>query len=104
MHHAASQSPIDPRIARALRTWLGWGIAAVLLLPFARGHLDALGWLPMWLVAMPASALWAAHRFALPHGPVPAAREGGARRRRRGVPQARRRDRGVVVPRRLRAA
>ena len=36
MHHAASQSPIDPRIARALRTWLGWGIAAVLLLPFAR--------------------------------------------------------------------
>jgi hypothetical protein len=87
MHHAASQSPIDPRIARALR-----------------GHLDALGWLPMWLVAMPASALWAAHRFALPHWPARAAREGGPRRRRRGVPQARRRDRAMVVPRRLKAA
>ncbi|MEO6102457.1 MAG: hypothetical protein ABIP44_02325, partial [Pseudoxanthomonas sp.] len=67
-------------------------IAMVLLLPMARGASDWLGWLPMWLVGMPAVALWSLHRFRLPK-----AAKGGAHalaRRRRTGAQARRR----VVP------
>jgi hypothetical protein len=93
----------DPRIERALRTWITWGALAVLLLPAARGHTAWLGWMPLWLVAMPATAWWALHRFALPRWPVNAVRE-GQRRRRRGAPQARRRERNPAFARRLRAA
>jgi hypothetical protein len=100
----ASHTEHDPRIERALRTWLLWGTVAVLLLPAARGHTAWLGWMPLWLVAMPASAWWALHRFALPHWPAAAAVREGQRRRRRGGPQARRRDRTATFARRLRAA
>jgi hypothetical protein len=90
-----------PRLARALRTWLILGVVAVLLVPFARTNTTWLGFLPMWLVAMPASALWALNRFALPK---PATAAATAIRRRRRAPQARRRSgRGTVV-RGLRAA
>ena len=99
---APSASPADPRIARVLRTWLLWGAVAVLLVPAARMHTIALGWLPLYLVAMPASALWALHRFALPRWPV-AVRDGRGRRRRH-APQARRRERPARQVRRLRAA
>lgn len=74
------------RIARTLRAWLVFGVVAVLLIPFARTNTALLGWLPMWLIAMPASALWALHRFSLPHLP-----EREIARRRRRAPQARRR-------------
>lgn len=41
------------------------GALLVLLVPGARGS-AAIGWLPMWLVAMPAAAWWAARGFPLP--------------------------------------
>ena len=37
---------------------LGVGLVLVILVPAARG-MSAIGWLPMWLVAMPAAAWWA---------------------------------------------
>jgi hypothetical protein len=98
-----TDTAFDPRIARTLRTWLTFGIAAVLLFPFARENTTWLGYLPMWLVAMPAAALWALHRFALPHWPVTVAR-GTQRARRRSAQATRRRDRGVRSQRNLRAA
>jgi hypothetical protein len=93
----------DPRLDRALRICLTWGTLAVLMLPFARGYSTMIGWLPLWLIAMPACAWWALHRFALPRWPAAQpAREN--RRRRRTVPQARRRERAAVSRRRLQAA
>ena len=77
---------IDPRLERFLRRTVLVGLLAVMLLPAARGSSALLGWLPLWLLAMPLSAWWALHRFALPRWPRPV----GVRRRRMR-PQARRR-------------
>lgn len=75
------------RIAAIARRATLLGLAVVLLLPAARAHNQWLGWLSMWLVAMPASAWWAASGFRLATAePV---RE-GLRRLRRTRPQARR--------------
>jgi predicted MFS family arabinose efflux permease len=81
-----------PQLERSLRLLLGAGLALVLLLPAARGFSEWLGWWPMWLVGMPAVALWALHRFRLP-ARVTVARKGvqAAPRRRRSGAQARRR-------------
>ena len=49
------------RVASTLRILLTLGVLAVLLLPAARGN-SAMGFLPLWLIAMPASALWALRR------------------------------------------
>ena len=49
------------RLASLLRIVLTLGVLAVLLLPAARGN-TSLGFLPLWLIAMPASALWALRR------------------------------------------
>lgn len=100
-HDRRNHVHIDPRIERVLRTWLLWGALAVLLLPAARMHTAWLGWLPMWLVAMPASAWWALHRF---RWPLPAASGTLARVRRRRPPQARRREMGPRMTRQMRAA
>jgi hypothetical protein len=82
---------IDPRLERALRRIVLVGLLAVMLLPAARGSSALLGWLPLWLLAMPLSAWWALHRFALPRWPRPVA----AQRRRRTRPQARRRGQAL---------
>ena len=81
-----------PQLERSLRLILSLGLALVLLLPAARGVTEWLGWLPMWLVGMPAVALWALHRFRLP-ARATAMRKGvqAAPRRRRSGAQARRR-------------
>jgi hypothetical protein len=79
----ASDRP-DAALDRVLRRAVLTGLVLVLLVPLARASTDALGWLPLWLVGMPAVAWWALHRFRLPAGW--AARV--ARRRR--APQARR--------------
>jgi len=80
----------------ALRTAVAFGLFAVLLLPAGRGYSEAVGWLPLWLLAMPLSAWWALHGFALPRWPE--ADAGVLVRRRRRGPQARRRraDRAVA--------
>lgn len=79
----------DRRLRIALWRVLWLGVAAVLAVPAARGDSAWLGWLPLWLVGMPACALWALHRFRLPALPLPAASARALRRRRGG--QARRR-------------
>lgn len=87
----------------ALRYALAVGALLVLMLPAARGSQSAIGWLPMWLVAMPAMAWWALHRFRLPswRRAEPAEAGQAVRRRRRGAVQARRRVRPAVIARPL---
>ena len=89
MHRHADRH-VDPRLDQLLRRLIGAGLLAVLLLPAARGSTAWLGWMPLWLVAMPLSAWWALHRFALPlpRAAIPA--RASRARRRRGA-QARRR-------------
>lgn len=87
----------------ALRYALAIGALLVLMLPAARGSHAAIGWLPLWLVAMPALAWWALHRFRLPawHRPALPAQATAVRHRRRGAVQARRRARPAVSVRPL---
>lgn len=86
--HRPEDRDVDPALDHLLRRLVYLGVFAVALLPAARGSTVWLGWMPLWLVAMPLSAWWALHRFALPRC-APALRT-TAPRRRRGA-QARRR-------------
>ena len=91
----------DPRLESLLRHAVAIGAVLVLLLPEARGSHVALGALPLWLLAMPLSAWWALHRFALP-GWLPARTAAASLPRRSTRVQARRRPRPVrplVLPR-----
>lgn len=87
-----------------LCTALAVGLVLVALLPAARG-VSAVGWVPMWLVGMPAVAWWAVRGF-----PLPAAREPRRvpvavhRHGRRAAPQARRRARAAAPVESRRAA
>lgn len=90
---------VHPQLERSLRLILGAGLALVLLLPAARGFSEWLGWWPMWLVGMPAVALWGLHRFRLPARvasvrkraqAAPHRRRSGAQARRRVSPQLKR--------------
>ncbi|CAN7150640.1 hypothetical protein LJR143_000063 [Pseudoxanthomonas sp. LjRoot143] len=93
--HAVRPDRPDVHLDRVLRRAVLAGVALVLLVPLARASTDWLGWLPLWLVGMPAVAWWALHRFRLPTG----TRLTGAARRRRS-PQARRiRARTTALPR-----
>ena len=84
-----SVATVDPILERALRRVVLFGLLAVTLLPAARGTSAWLGWLPLWLLAMPATAWWALHRFRLPRWSEP--RPTPLRHRRRSGAQARRR-------------
>ncbi|KRA46937.1 hypothetical protein [Pseudoxanthomonas sp. Root630] len=85
MSHQSSQNRPDAGLDRALRRVVLSGLALVLLVPLARASTDALGWLPLWLVGMPAVAWWSLHRFRLPSA-MRRLRPAGRRR----APQARR--------------
>jgi len=88
--HAEPAAPaVRDTLEAALRAAVAFGLFAVLMLPAGRGYSQAVGWLPLWLLAMPLSAWWALHGFALPRWPRAAARRSIAPRRR--APQARRR-------------
>ncbi|TKR31135.1 hypothetical protein FCE95_10195 [Luteimonas gilva] len=80
---------VDPRLDAALRQIALIGLIAVLTIPAARGSSVWLGWMPLWLLAMPLTAWWALHRFRLPR----AAAAGQRRTRPRAHTQARRRTR-----------
>lgn len=88
----------DPRLVLALRRIAFVGAALVVALPAARGHSQWFGALPLWLLAMPLSSLWALHGFRLPRrlvgslhaGSVHAGSSVDASPRRRRHPQARR--------------
>lgn len=56
----------DPRIACVLLVMLAAGTMAMLCLPFLRGYHAQIGWLPLWLLLMPAAALVCLYRFRLP--------------------------------------
>ncbi|WP_240318550.1 hypothetical protein [Lysobacter sp. TY2-98] len=75
-----------------LCTLLAVGTVLVVLLPAARGD-SALGWLPMWLIGMPAVAWWALHGFAWPRRAMVDEPVVVAATTRRSAPQARRRVR-----------
>lgn len=89
--HRHADLAFDPRLDQILRRLIGWGALAVLLLPAARGTSAWLGWMPLWLVAMPLASWWALHRFRLPRLARERARASAPRRRRHGG-QARRRS------------
>ena len=99
--HRHADLAFDPRLDRILRRLIGWGVLAVLLLPAARGTSAWLGWMPLWLVAMPIASWWALHRFHLPLRMTERARTSTPHRRRRGA-QARRRP--ITQPMLARAA
>ena len=80
----------DPRLVLALRRVVIAGAVLVVALPAARGHSQWLGALPLWLLAMPLSSLWALHGFRLPR--LGAASPIATAPRRRRSPQARRRQ------------
>lgn len=89
----------DPRLDALLRHAIVIGVVLVLLFPAARGMHATIGWLPLWLLAMPVTAWWALHRFALPL--ASAAERRSVARGRRAVAQARCRPqrRREVLPR-----
>lgn len=96
-HHDIRRGREDRRAAScfegALRHAVAIGALLVLLLPAARGFHEQLGWLPMWLLAMPAAAWWGVHGFALPRLRGEVDTEARRARPRRTGPQARRRSR-----------
>lgn len=54
-HTPDKRPPAGPRIALAVAaTWFALGCAALLLMPGLRGDDPWLGWLPFWLVGVPA--------------------------------------------------
>ena len=57
---------LHPQAVLVLRRALLGGLALVALLPAARGSNPWLGWMPLWLVLMPACALWVAEGLPLP--------------------------------------
>ncbi|KRD77129.1 hypothetical protein [Lysobacter sp. Root983] len=95
--------PIDPRVEQALRYIVAIGAVLVLLLPAARASSAQIGWLPLWLLAMPLTAWWALHRFRLPWRAQDQAAAAPVRRRRPGA-QARRRARPLARAAAARAA
>ncbi|MGH8039580.1 MAG: hypothetical protein ACREPC_13315 [Stenotrophomonas sp.] len=84
---ASALAAPDPQVLRCVRQIALAGLALVLVWPAARGSSQWLGWLPMWLVAMPCLAWWSLYRFRLP------ARLLRRQATRRRGPQARRRGR-----------
>ncbi len=93
--HAATTSPL----ARAMFSLLLLAAIAVLSLPPARAVSDSFGWVPFWLLALPASAWLALQlpRRGVPKAQVPmrpghprrAASPGARRRLFAGQPSAR---------------
>lgn len=63
---ASTATSIDSFLDTALRYASAIGVLLVMLVPAARGMHPALGWLPLWLVAMPGVAWWALRGFPLP--------------------------------------
>lgn len=89
-----------PTASAFYRAWLRLGVVAVLLLPEARASHALLGWLPFWLLGVPALALlqqriarWCATRSRV--DPLPVRR---SRRRRRGPAVGHRRLSALAFP------
>lgn len=98
MSTTAPRSTLDELLCTALAI----GLVLVAILPAARG-MGALGWGPLWLVGMPAVALWALRGFPLPAGRAPVRGHRAPAPLRRPAAQARRSAR-IVRRAALRAA
>jgi hypothetical protein len=59
--HAMPAAHESTLIARGIGIWLYCGLAGVLLLPAARAHSPAFGWIAYWLVGAPV-LMWAMQR------------------------------------------
>lgn len=94
----ARQLHAGAQLRALLRELLVFGAALVLLVPAVRGHHPLLGWGPLWLLAMPALACWAAHGFALPQLVARRALVPAAAAPRRAVREQARRRRRVLRP------
>ncbi len=92
----------DPLLERFVQAVMLLALALVMLLPDARAYSPLLGWVPLWLLGMPAVAWWSLYRFRLPVRDVPHDAPAGIRRssRRRASDKVRRRD-TFALPRRL---
>ena len=99
MHPFLSRSADAPAawLEDALRLLVALGLTLVVLLPAARGFDPRLGWLPLWLVAMPAASWCALHRFGLPLWQRNGGADAAARVLPRRRPQARRRSRKAIA-------
>ena len=65
-----TRSFLHPQAVLMLRRALLGGLALVALIPAARGSNPWLGWMPLWLVLMPACALWVAEGLPMPRAAV----------------------------------
>ncbi|WP_028919960.1 hypothetical protein [Pseudoxanthomonas suwonensis] len=96
--HAELADAPESALQRALRYGFAAGLLGVCLVPQLRGSSEWIGWLPLWLVGMPAAAWWALHRFRLPR--VVGRLASTARRRRAGSQARRRPAQGLRAARR----
>lgn len=89
------------RLEVVLRHVVAVGVVVLLLVPEARGSHAVIGWLPMWLFAMPACAWWVARRMGRQEPEATVARRSRVPMARRLVSPAPRGKRGrrTVVPR-----
>ncbi|QOW21892.1 MULTISPECIES: hypothetical protein [Lysobacteraceae] len=67
---------LAPRLHAALCHALAVGITLLIVLPAARGSHELIGWLPLWLLGMPLSALAVLHWLARRQAAAPALRRG----------------------------
>lgn len=65
-----------PRLHAALCHGLAVGVTLLILLPAARGSHELIGWLPLWLLGMPLSALAMLHWLGRRQDAAPATRRG----------------------------
>lgn len=59
--HTMSSDRLAPRLHVALCHCIAVGVTLLVLLPAARGTHELIGWLPLWLLGMPLSALAVLH-------------------------------------------
>lgn len=89
------------RLEVVLRHVVAVGVVVLLLVPEARGSDPVIGWLPMWLFAMPVCAWWMARRMGRQEPEATVARRSRVPMARRLASPAPRGKRGrrAVVPR-----
>ncbi|QOY62572.1 hypothetical protein INQ40_11920 [Lysobacter sp. H21R4] len=81
---------LAPRLHAALCHALAVGVTLLIVLPAARGSHELIGWLPLWLLGMPLSALVVLHWLGRRSNAAPALRR-GARTGTQAWPAAKRR-------------
>lgn len=89
-HRPLPAHRLAPRLHAALCHGLAVGVTLLIVLPAARGSHELIGWLPLWLLGMPLSALAVLHWLGRRQDAAPAPRR-GARTGTRAWPTANRR-------------